>query len=204
MPIHLSPGPTATLAVAAVAVAAFTLSPAPFATTEPRAGPALGAAASVRVVVADRTAASASDVPSAPRWRWPLAPRPKVLRRFVAPTSTWGAGHRGLDLVTSRGAAVRAVDGGRVSHAGTLAGRGTVTVAHADGLRSTYEPVRPSVMVGEVVVAGSTLGRVEAGGTHCGVQACLHLGAVDAVGYRDPLPLLAGGRIRLFPSAPSG
>jgi murein DD-endopeptidase MepM/ murein hydrolase activator NlpD len=124
-----------------------------------------------------------------------------VLRPFRAPESTYGAGHRGLDLAVEDGAPVLAVEGGVVSHAGPVAGRGTVTVAHAGGLSSTYEPVDPVVVVGAVVSSGDVLGamRVRDGPAHCGGRACLHLGARRAGAYLDPYPLLSRGRPALLP-----
>jgi murein DD-endopeptidase MepM/ murein hydrolase activator NlpD len=135
------------------------------------------------------------------RWRWPLRPRPAVLRPFRAPESTYAAGHRGLDLAVDDGAAVLAVEGGVVSHAGVVAGRGTVTVSHGGKLSSTYEPVDAVVVQGAVVSAGDVLGtlRVRDGPAHCGGRACLHLGARRDGSYLDPYPLLAGGRPVLLP-----
>lgn len=142
---------------------------------------------------------------AAPRWRWPVSPRPTVARPFDAPTSPWGRGHRGLDLAAAPGAPVLAVEAGTVTHAGTVAGRGTVTVLHADGLSSTYEPVAASVALGTRVAAGDVLGVLEdAPVAHCGVGRCLHLGARRPPAYLDPLPLLTGGgRIRLMPLGPA-
>jgi murein DD-endopeptidase MepM/ murein hydrolase activator NlpD len=132
------------------------------------------------------------------RWRWPLLPRPVVERGFVAPGSAWGAGHRGLDLVGSAGQPVLAVEGGVVTHVGSVAGRGTVTVLHHDGLRSTYEPVDAVVRLGQAVVVGDVLGRLTALESHC-ASACLHLGARRGAGYLDPEPLLVRPRIILLP-----
>ena len=90
-----------------------------------------------------------------------------------------------------------AVDAGIVTHSGSIAGRGTVTITHNSGLRSTYEPVRASVVVGDRVSAGEYLG-VVAGVSHCG-DSCLHLGAPRGKEYLDPRPLLRGGRVILLP-----
>ena len=147
----------------------------------------------------DRAAVAARD---RARWRWPIRPRPPVLRPFRAPPSPYAAGHRGLDLAAADGVLVLAVEGGTVTHAGVVAGRGTVSVAHAGGLSSTYEPVDPVVAAGAVVSVGDVLGTVRARdgpAPHCGARACLHLGARRAASYLDPRPLLAGGRIALLP-----
>ena len=94
-----------------------------------------------------------------------------------------------------------AVEAGVVTHAGDVAGRGTVTVAHAGGLSSTYEPLDPAVSAGSVVAVGDLLGTVRArdGPGHCGVRPCLHLGARRGESYLDPYPLLVGGRLALLP-----
>src|SRR5689334_18880767 len=95
--------------------------------------------------------AQRDPVPLRRTWSWPLDPRPAVTARFVAPRSAYGRGHRGLDLAARQGQEVRAVDAGLVTHVGVVAGRGTVSVTHPSGLRSTYEPVRGSVTVGAAV-----------------------------------------------------
>jgi murein DD-endopeptidase MepM/ murein hydrolase activator NlpD len=99
---------------------------------------------------------------------------------------------------------VLAVADGVVTHAGRVAGRGTVTVQHAGGLSSTYEPVDPGVLVGQRVSVGDVVGALapgdgEALAGHCGPLDCLHLGARRDAGYVDPLVLLLGGRVRLLP-----
>jgi len=158
--------------------------------------PGVGLPASAPAAGADR--AAAVD-PSALRrtWSWPLAPRPSVMAPYVAPRSTYGAGHRGIDLAATQGQDVLAVDAGVVTHVGVIAGRGTVSVTHPSGLRSTYEPVRGGLVTGSSVATGQVLGTVE-GRTHCG-GACLHLGALRAGGYSDPRPLLGGGPVVLLP-----
>ena len=133
------------------------------------------------------------------RWSWPLTPRPEVARPFVRPASRYGVGHRGVDLAGRSGQPVLAVDDGVVSHVGVIAGRGTVTVVHPSGLRSTYEPVDAAVRRGDLVVRGSPLGSLVEAGSHCGALACLHLGAIRDAAYLDPLTLLGGARVRLLP-----
>ncbi|QKE86028.1 M23 family metallopeptidase [Arthrobacter sp. NEB 688] len=134
------------------------------------------------------------------RWRWPATPRPRVMRPFVRPASTYGPGHRGLDLGLDAGARVLAVEDGRVTHVGVVAGRGTVTLRHHDGLESTYEPVVAQVRTGQEVAVGEVIGRVAPSTSHCGGAACLHLGARRDRDYLDPLPLLGGdGHVRLLP-----
>jgi murein DD-endopeptidase MepM/ murein hydrolase activator NlpD len=57
----------------------------------------------------------------------------------------FGPGHRGVDLAAVAGAPVLAAGAGTVVFAGTVAGRGVVSVDHSGGLRTTYEPVLPTV-----------------------------------------------------------
>ena len=127
-----------------------------------------------------------------------------MARAFRVPATRYGAGHRGLDLVAADGTPVLAVEDGVVTHAGLVAGRGTITVSHRGGLSSTYEPVDAVVAVGAAVVTGQVIGalRVRAGPAHCGPRACLHLGARRGAAYLDPHPLLAGGRVALLPLGP--
>lgn len=196
---------SALVAVAGVLAAAVSASAPPDAGVSASGAPAIGTHAMTSAVVGllgAEVARAGLSTPAAGerrRWQWPVEPRPEVARPFVAPLSPYGAGHRGLDLTASAGVAVLAVEGGVVVHAGVLAGRGTVSIEHADGLRSTYEPVTASVTAGDVVTAGQRIGTLEATGGHCGPRGCLHLGARRGETYLDPLPLLAGGRVILLP-----
>jgi murein DD-endopeptidase MepM/ murein hydrolase activator NlpD len=127
-----------------------------------------------------------------PRWQWPLAPPHDVVHPFEAPPHRYGPGHRGVDLVGT-GTTVTAVEGGTVRFAGPVAGRGVVSIEHADGLVSTYEPVTAQVTGGDRVVTGQVIGELEAEGpSHCGDRICLHLGARRGLDYQDPEPLLRG------------
>ena len=132
-------------------------------------------------------------------WRWPLDPVPAVLRPFVRPASTWGRGHRGVDLAAAEGQAVLAVSAGVITHTAVVAGRPTVTVLHRGGIRTTYEPVLGSLPVGSRVAAGQAIGTLAPTGPHCGASACLHVGALRGSSYLDPLVLLRGGPVILLP-----
>src|ERR1700752_5227021 len=97
------------------------------------------------------------------RLDWPLRPRPAVLRMFDAPSPNWNRGHRGVDLAGSPGQPVYVAAAGTVVFAGELAGRTLVSVAHVGGLRTSYEPVQPSVRVGQLVDAATAIGELAAG-----------------------------------------
>lgn len=129
---------------------------------------------------------------------WPLDPQPAVLEGFSPPLTPYGAGHRGVDLAGREGQVVRAAAGGRVTFAGSLAGRGVVVVSHG-ATRTTYEPVRASVAVGTVVAAGDRLGTLQGVASHCAPAACLHWGLIAGETYLDPLALVGAGPVRLLP-----
>jgi murein DD-endopeptidase MepM/ murein hydrolase activator NlpD len=129
---------------------------------------------------------------------WPLQPRPAVVRAFDPPDVPFGSGHRGVDLLGSPGQQVHSALSGRVTYAGRLAGRGVVVVDHGN-TRTTYEPVRASVHVGDLVLSGQPLGVLEPFASHCSPRACLHWGWIRGDTYLDPLLLVGGGPIRLLP-----
>jgi murein DD-endopeptidase MepM/ murein hydrolase activator NlpD len=131
------------------------------------------------------------------RWRPPVTPV-AVVRHFDPPAQRWLPGHRGVDLRTTQGALVRAAGDGRVAFAGTLAGRGVITIDHGD-LRTTYEPVEALAGVGERVHAGEAIGTVGTGTGHCGSGRCLHLGLRRGREYLDPMLLLGHASARLRP-----
>lgn len=143
-----------------------------------------------------------APTPVAPtRWEWPVGDgdRPALAAPFDAPDERWGPGHRGIDLRTAKGAAVTAVADGVVTHRGRVAGRGTVSITHASGIRSTYEPVESSLSVGDRVTRGEVIGRVGPEAGHCAPRSCLHLGAKRGPDYLDPLPFFGARRVILLP-----
>lgn len=132
-------------------------------------------------------------------YEWPLAAEPRVTRWFDPPPRPWLPGHRGVDLAAEPGATVRAAGPGVVHFAGPVAGVGVVSINHAGGLRTTYQPVTPSVSAGDAVVAGDPIGVLEPGHPGCLAAACLHWGLRRGATYLDPLALLGIGRVRLLP-----
>ncbi|MFC5817325.1 peptidoglycan DD-metalloendopeptidase family protein [Nonomuraea harbinensis] len=151
-----------------------------------------------RTPSAARGTGSLFAAPAGNAWRWPLDGTPEILRRFSPPPARWLAGHRGVDLAAPPAAPVLAAGAGSVGFAGSVAGRGVVTVNHAGGLRTTYLPVTPAVRPGDPVSAGDLLGTLAPAPPHC-LESCLHWGLRDGLTYLDPLLLLTGTRIRLLP-----
>src|SRR5256885_14821206 len=137
--------------------------------------------------------------PTPGAFRWPLPGTPRVTRPFQPPPQRWLPGHRGVDLAGTPGATVCAAGAGTVAFAGSVAGVGVVSIDHAGGLRTTYEPVTAQVHSGQPVVAGQPIGTLVAGHPGCPVAACLHCGLRRGRDYLDPLLLLHAGRVRLFP-----
>lgn len=124
------------------------------------------------------------------RWIWPIAPPHPVHAPFDEPNGPYGAGHRGIDILAET-PTVTAVEAGTVRFTGMVAGRPVVSILHADGLLSTYEPVVASVPVGTAVAAGTPIGQVvPEAASHCAPATCLHLGARRGRTYLDPLLLL--------------
>lgn len=158
-------------------------------------GRAGGLGAPVLLVLLGAPSPAAAD--SGP-WAWPLAGPREVSRPFAPPAVRYAAGHRGADLPSTPGAAVRAAGAGRVSYAGLLAGRGVVVVVHGT-LRTTYEPVTATVSVGDEVATGEGLGVLEPGHGGCPYDACLHWGLRRGDTYLDPVRLVQAGPVRLLP-----
>jgi murein DD-endopeptidase MepM/ murein hydrolase activator NlpD len=158
---------------------------------------ALRIALALGITVALLVAPDAGRARDGVRWRPPVTPV-DVVAHFHPPAQRWLPGHRGVDLRTTVGARVRSAGAGRVAFAGTIAGRGVVTVDHGT-LRTTYEPVEALVRPGERVAAGEVIGTVGTGTGHCGSGRCLHLGLRRGREYLDPMLLLGRASARLRP-----
>jgi murein DD-endopeptidase MepM/ murein hydrolase activator NlpD len=145
--------------------------------------------------------AAAIAVPEALRasLAWPV-PRAAVLGAFAAPSTRWGAGHRGIDVAAVPGEVVVAATAGTVTFSGVVVDRPVVTVRMAgvpQEVLVTVEPVRPSVAEGDVVDRGQAIGVLEAGHRPCG--ACIHLGVRIDGAYANPMALLGAERAVLLP-----
>ena len=155
----------------------------------------------VLVVTPVRAAALPSRPAGTPGGGWtaPLDGALTVTRPFEQLPHPYAAGHRGTDLAGTPATRVLAAGDGVVAFAGRVAGRPVVSIDHADGLRTTYEPVEPSVAAGHAVARGSPIGTLAAGHAGCPVQACLHWGLRRGDAYLDPMLLLRPPRVRLLP-----
>jgi murein DD-endopeptidase MepM/ murein hydrolase activator NlpD len=122
-------------------------------------------------------------------WSWPVpAPHP-IARPFIAPETPYSAGHRGLDIRAEAGAEVRAPASGVVHFAGFVVDRPVISIRHAGGVLSSFEPVEPLVATGDRVAVGEVIGTLLPG--HCATP-CLHLGARVDGEYVNPLLFLGG------------
>jgi murein DD-endopeptidase MepM/ murein hydrolase activator NlpD len=167
-----------------------------------RAGVLLPLLIVVAAVLGPSSAVAEPDarVPHGGPWSAPLGGDLAVTRAFDPPPNPFAAGHRGVDLGGTPLSPVLAAGDGVVVFAGMVAGRPVISVAHADGLRTTYEPVTPSVAAGQRVIRGSPIGILAGGHAGCPRVACLHWGLRRGETYLDPLALLRLPRIRLLPS----
>ncbi|MCJ0872407.1 M23 family metallopeptidase [Streptomyces sp. AP-93] len=127
----------------------------------------------------------------------PLPSPLTVVRWWDPPPTPYAAGHRGVDLAAPVGAELRAVGPGRVHYAGPVAGRGVLSLTLPNGLRTTYEPVRPLVVQGAEVTTGQVVALLT-DGPHC-PRSCLHWGLLHAETYLNPLALLPRPTPRLLP-----
>ena len=120
-----------------------------------------------------------------------------IVDPFRPPAHPGAPGNRGLEYATRPGSAVRAAAAGIVTFAGRVGPGRHVTLAHADGVRTSYSFLRSvAVRTGQPVDAGGVLGTT---------GSSFHFGARIADAYVDPAVLLGiGGPARLVPLADRG
>jgi murein DD-endopeptidase MepM/ murein hydrolase activator NlpD len=153
----------------------------------------------VSLLIPTTAVAEPTAVSVAALWSRPLTDPSPLTRPFDELPHPYAAGHRGADLAGAPGIPIVAAGDGVVAFAGMVAGRPVVSIDHTGGLRTTYEPVDPSVRAGQSVARGSPIGVLRAGHAGCPVGACLHWGLRHGDTYLDPLQLLAVPRVRLLP-----
>ncbi len=141
-----------------------------------------------------------------PRWAWPIGPPHVIVRPFIAPATAYAAGHRGIDIAATSGAAVFAPDAGVVSFAGTVVDRPVLSISYPGGVVASFEPVTTTLVAGTPVRKGQQVGTLIAG--HC-VTVCLHFGVRLHGEYVSPLVYVDGIRrsvllpTRVIPSGQS-
>jgi murein DD-endopeptidase MepM/ murein hydrolase activator NlpD len=125
----------------------------------------------------------ASTAAAEPPWSWPLAPPHAIARQFIAPATPYAAGHRGIDI-RAADVTVFAPANGTVYFVGTVVDRPVVSLAHGDGVLSSFEPVQSALSVGDIVRRGDVIGTLVPG--HC-TEPCLHFGVRLDGQYVNPL-----------------
>ena len=149
------------------------------------------------VILSVLLSASVSPVPTVAHaatgttasWAWPVPAPHSIERPFIAPESAYGAGHRGIDISSIDGAVITAPADGVVYFSGVVVDRPVLSIAHADGLVSSYEPVESGLPPGTTVRRGDDVGHLLRG--HC-ASVCLHFGVRLYGQYVSPLNYLGG------------
>ena len=131
-------------------------------------------------------------------WQWPVDGPRRVSVAYRAPAHAYGPGHRGMDVAAGAGGTIVAPAEGVVAFQGVVVDRPLLTIRHADGLVSTFEPVESPLRPGDAVRRGQDIGRIATGG-HAPADT-LHVGVRRDGEYINPM-LLFGGllRARLLP-----
>ncbi len=167
-----------------------------------RASFVAAAALATALVALQSSAAAAYAVPGGPPTPTLQPPTGSfsVVRLFDRPTSAWGPGHRGIDIDAGAGDPILAPADGEVTFAGVVVDRGVVTIDHGRALRSSVEPIVPTVQVGDRVRAGDLVGLVSEEPGHCAPATCVHWGVRLGGEYVNPLDVLDGyGPVVLLP-----
>lgn len=108
-----------------------------------------------------------------------------IVRRFAAPGTDWGPGHRGVDFSGAPGASVRAAASGEVTFAGPVGDLRAVAIAHGGNIETTYSSLDELYVArGDYVSAGTWIGTV--GASHPGGSGGLHFAVKQLGRYVDP------------------
>ncbi|WP_170206102.1 M23 family metallopeptidase [Klugiella xanthotipulae] len=137
--------------------------------------------------------ATATESAHHPRWQLPVIAPLRVSRPFIAPEHRYAAGHRGVDLAVTEAAPVTAPAAGVVHFVGLVVDRPVLSIQHANGYLSSFEPVNAVVVAGQLIAAGEPVGTVGTS-THCSetlgahtASGCLHMGVRVEGDYLNPM-----------------
>ena len=131
----------------------------------------------------------------------PPIPDAPLVKSFHLSNYIYASGHRGVDYLSTFGTPVVAAADGVITHAGVIANRWTISVTHNE-LRTTYEPVKPIVKMGDFVKQGEIIGYLQQIGSHCFPQSCLHFGLKQGKNYLNPIITNSRKYPRLLPLYP--
>lgn len=155
-----------------------------------RAVVALALTAALVGLGAEAAAAPDEAQPVPGGWIWPVSGAFRIAEPFAAPAHAYGPGHRGIDLEPAGPAVLVAPQAGVVAYAGTIAGRGIVTIDHGDGWVTTLEPIASDAVAGLAVARGDAVGTIALGGHS--PSGTVHFGVRLHGEYVNPLMLLGG------------
>lgn len=138
------------------------------------------------------TAAATPEAPTpAPTgWVWPIGGSFRIVEPFIAPAHAYGPGHRGIDLEPLGPGVLVAPQAGVIAYAGSIAGRGVITIDHGRGWVTTLEPIASDVVAGLAVARGEIVGTLAFGG-HA-APGTVHFGVRYNGEYVNPLLVLGG------------
>ena len=131
-----------------------------------------------------------------PLWRAPFRSELDVLRPFLRPSSDWGAGHRGVDILAGEQTEVLAPHKATIGFANLAFGIPTVVLEHSDGSSQVFQPVclLATSETGQNLKAGEAFGVFCASNTqqgHCGQIGCIHWSyRLDKGTYVNPLRMI--------------
>lgn len=113
---------------------------------------------------------------------------------YAAPTTEYGAGHRGVDLRLELNSIINAPVAGEISFLGIVVDRPVVTISGANGYLASFEPACSNLKVGDSVKVGTVFAwhcaPEPAYEYHC--ESCIHFSVRSVYGYLSPENFLAG------------
>lgn len=112
-----------------------------------------------------------------------------VMEDYLAPVSSYGSGHRGIDFRVQPGGPIHSPADGLVHFSGLVVDRNVISIRTNTGKIASFEPVCSKLTRGESVSRGEIIGHhcvaSEAYEYHC--ENCVHASARDEYGYLSPM-----------------